>query len=456
MESQPPLELDGRTGEGGGQLVRLACTLAAITAQPIRITHVRDNRERGGLKAQHVAAIEWLARATDADVSGLSVGSHTLVFRRHTPPELLPPHAGGPPLPERPRARIRIAAANAASSALLIFQAVFPYPLLAGSGGDAGADGKPRTVELEICGSSNSFFSPSYEYLDQVLLPTLDDAFGIVPRQPWDQAVTARDFTIMRLDVSMVAPGGGLLRESVQDALVRALDATFPGAELTFPEPADGVESGQDHDNDHDDDSDGDTPLYVLVVAHSEMGRRWGRDYLYERRSSNSKRKKGKAKAQQQQTPARLDDEIAHKVCGELREDIETRRCVVDEHLEDQLVVFQALAQGRTSFHRGGGRDVNASNGGGSGVGGLGTSLASLGLGMGGTPARDETHEPFGDGSTHTTTARWVASQLLPEARWFNGGNVCEGAGVVSVTASSSHSVKRASRSTTSFTTPSK
>lgn len=44
------IELDGRTGEGGGQLVRIACALASVATRPIRIINVRGNREgpRGG------------------------------------------------------------------------------------------------------------------------------------------------------------------------------------------------------------------------------------------------------------------------------------------------------------------------------------------------------------------------------------------------------------------------
>lgn len=41
------IELDGCTGEGGGQLVRIACALAAVANQPIRITNVRGNRGDG-------------------------------------------------------------------------------------------------------------------------------------------------------------------------------------------------------------------------------------------------------------------------------------------------------------------------------------------------------------------------------------------------------------------------
>lgn len=43
-----PVELDGRTGEGGGQVVRVAIAIAALTGQAVTITNVRGNRERGG------------------------------------------------------------------------------------------------------------------------------------------------------------------------------------------------------------------------------------------------------------------------------------------------------------------------------------------------------------------------------------------------------------------------
>jgi hypothetical protein len=53
MEKPQPqnvVKLDGRTGEGGGQLVRVSVALAALTGTPLRIDNVRGNREgkRGG------------------------------------------------------------------------------------------------------------------------------------------------------------------------------------------------------------------------------------------------------------------------------------------------------------------------------------------------------------------------------------------------------------------------
>lgn len=47
-QPQPKLvklvKLDGRTGEGGGQLCRIAVSLAALTGTPLRIDNVRGNR----------------------------------------------------------------------------------------------------------------------------------------------------------------------------------------------------------------------------------------------------------------------------------------------------------------------------------------------------------------------------------------------------------------------------
>lgn len=38
------VKLDGRVGEGGGQVVRIAVALAALTGTPLRIENVRGNR----------------------------------------------------------------------------------------------------------------------------------------------------------------------------------------------------------------------------------------------------------------------------------------------------------------------------------------------------------------------------------------------------------------------------
>ncbi|KAI1337197.1 EPT/RTPC-like protein [Xylariaceae sp. FL0016] len=418
MKSKSILQLDGRTGEGGGQLVRLACALAAVTAQPIRIINVRGNRpgaRGGGLKSQHVTSIAWLAQATGAEVKGLEVGSHTLEFRPNALPTALQ------------QRKIQIVAGSPAASTLLIFQAIFPYLLFASNEG-----GDP--IEAEIQGGTNVSFSLSYEYLDQVLLPTLQARFGILverklekrawsqgssskgvirlkiqplPRgeslklsHPWDRPITAEDFKVKHIDASILAPLA--LHESLEKALVRDLDSLFPDVDVNFKVI---------------EDSGHPARMYTLLVVHSETGLRWGRDFLYDRKAKNK-------------TPENLSDEISRKVCKDLFEEI-SKRGVVDEFLQDQLVVFQVLAQGRTSFPRGP-EPVDIGNQGESVTdpNDMSDTLEELDLVPTKRMRRDKTHEPFGYGSTHTTTARWVASELLPTVQWFNKGSICDGAGM--------------------------
>ncbi|KAI5924463.1 RNA 3'-terminal phosphate cyclase domain-containing protein [Camillea tinctor] len=424
MAPPKPLQIDGQVGEGGGQLVRLACGLAAVTSTPIRIVNVRGRRgaggaRGGGLKAQHVTALSWLAQATRAEVRGLEVGSRSLEFRPTTAAAL-----------DRPR--IEIVAGSSAASALLVFQAIFPYLLFAGcEEGDA-------PIEIELHGGTNVAFSLSYEYFDQVLLPTLQARFGIrVERQlrarGWSAGpakkgcvwlrfrpvprggtlkpvvVTAEeDLAVAEIDVSMLVPSA--VQAPLQEALVRDLDERFPGVDVRFTVV---------------EDSGHEARMYALLVARTETGGRcWGRDYLYDRARKNK-------------TPRQLAAEISRKVCEDLFEEV-GRGGAVDEHLQDQLVVFQALAEGRTSFPRGdepvAGAETQFKGGSGGsdddkGDDGLGSDMESLDIGEK-RMRKDKTHEPFGEGSLHTTTARWVVSQLLPSVKWFNNGSICDGAGV--------------------------
>mgnify|MGYP000576731682 CR=1 FL=1 len=51
------LEIDGSTGEGGGQVLRSSLSLSILTGKPIRITGIRANRDRPGLRPQHLGNV---------------------------------------------------------------------------------------------------------------------------------------------------------------------------------------------------------------------------------------------------------------------------------------------------------------------------------------------------------------------------------------------------------------
>ncbi len=74
------IELDGSTGEGGGQILRTALTLSMITGQPFRIIDIRARRPKPGLMRQHLVAVQAAARVSNAQVNGVELGSQTLTF----------------------------------------------------------------------------------------------------------------------------------------------------------------------------------------------------------------------------------------------------------------------------------------------------------------------------------------------------------------------------------------
>ena len=74
------LIIDGHHGEGGGQILRTALALSALTAKAIRIDNIRARRAKPGLAAQHLTAVRSVARLCGARVSGDELGSQRLTF----------------------------------------------------------------------------------------------------------------------------------------------------------------------------------------------------------------------------------------------------------------------------------------------------------------------------------------------------------------------------------------
>lgn len=73
--------LDGSAGEGGGQILRTALALSALTGRPLTIEKIRAGRKKPGLAAQHLAAVRAAREVCSAEVEGASQGSTTLRFR---------------------------------------------------------------------------------------------------------------------------------------------------------------------------------------------------------------------------------------------------------------------------------------------------------------------------------------------------------------------------------------
>jgi RNA 3'-terminal phosphate cyclase (ATP) len=79
------LTIDGSYGEGGGQIIRTALSLAAMTGQAVEITRVRAGRSKPGLQPQHLASVRAAAQICAAYLDGAQVGSTCFRFEPQAP-----------------------------------------------------------------------------------------------------------------------------------------------------------------------------------------------------------------------------------------------------------------------------------------------------------------------------------------------------------------------------------
>ncbi len=74
------VKIDGSQGEGGGQILRTAISLSAITGKPVEVTNIRANRINPGLRPQHVAGIKIIADLFHGKFENLQVGAEWIRF----------------------------------------------------------------------------------------------------------------------------------------------------------------------------------------------------------------------------------------------------------------------------------------------------------------------------------------------------------------------------------------
>lgn len=69
--------------EGGGQILRNAAALAAITSTPIKVSKIRAGRSKPGLRAQHLAGLQLVAELCQGNLDGGSIGSQEISLTPH-------------------------------------------------------------------------------------------------------------------------------------------------------------------------------------------------------------------------------------------------------------------------------------------------------------------------------------------------------------------------------------
>jgi RNA 3'-terminal phosphate cyclase (ATP) len=366
-KGKKPIEIPGKTLEGGGQLVRLAIGLSALTFQPIAIREVRGGRPRGGgLKLQHLRA----------RIEGVEKGSRDLEF-----------HPNEIDLSSADRKSLRLIDIGSPGSIALVMQAVLPYLIF--SGHSLLQPGK-SSVEIEIRGGTNMSKSPSIEYVQHVLLPMLakiglSDISVECSRKCWGTGWGALGSVVLRvkpLISGTVLPAFKFVdRGAIQKikALVLAPSEAFKDFEHSLAAGLGAKFQGVEFET-IIQNSGHQKRYYLLLIAISENGYRLGRDWLYD---------------QKIREPSDVVKKMVKQVASDLKDEVDHGGCV-DEHLRDQIVVFQALAQGTSEVD-------------------------------GGMKSNDTPTEP----SLHALTTYWIAKQLL-DVEFDKSGN-CTGLGMRAV-----------------------
>lgn len=144
--------IDGSYGEGGGQVLRTSLALSAITGQAVHVEKIRAGRRKPGLRPQHLTGVRAAAKVCDAEVEGGKLNSQVLTFAPRSAP------APGTYTFDV----AQVAKGGSAGSVSLILQTVLLPLALA-----------PGTSQLTLRGGTHVAWSPPFDYIKRVYLPTL-------------------------------------------------------------------------------------------------------------------------------------------------------------------------------------------------------------------------------------------------------------------------------------------
>lgn len=310
--------IDGSQGEGGGQILRTALSLAALTGRALHIERIRAGRRKPGLAAQHLTAIRAAAEIVGARLTGDFLSSETLEY-----------HPAGPPtagIYDFDVAEAR--EGGSAGAASLVLQTI-ALPL-------AFARGK-STVTVK--GGTHVPWSPSFDYFEHVWLETLrrvglDAAAGLgaLGFFPAGQG----EITLRLCGLRNIGPGALMSLTAVERGDVTAIDGRAVVANLPShiaQRMADRAEALL-------------RPLGVPVAIKTERARsispgaaiflRAIFDNLYAGLEAHGR--KGK--------PA---EDVAEEAVAELLE-YERTGAAFDRHLADQMLLPLAFATGPSEF----------------------------------------------------------------------------------------------------------
>jgi RNA 3'-phosphate cyclase len=141
------IEIDGSYGEGGGQMIRTASALSVLTGKSFHMFNIRSNRPAPGLRTQHLKSIMTCAEMCSAKLENAEIASRDVVFE---PGEFF----------EGEKISMEI---ETAGSIGLVLQMLTPVVMKAG-----------KRFRMDINGGAVfGKYAPPLQYIQQVILPII-------------------------------------------------------------------------------------------------------------------------------------------------------------------------------------------------------------------------------------------------------------------------------------------
>ena len=302
------IEIDGSFGEGGGQILRTALSMSALLGVPFRIFNVRGKRPRAGLRAQHLAAVRAVKAVSGASVEGDALDSKDLRFR-----------------PSNLKGGVWRFDIGTAGATPLVLQTLLPPLIFA-----------REASHLVLTGGTHVPISPPFHFFRHVFLPLLS-ALGIRARG------TTRTY-------GFYPRGGGEVEARIwphnqgplippvfpEEKTVRAIRGVSAVANLPI--------SIAERQRDSALGILGKVPLETVIETRSVPSPGRGTFLFLEAEAAlctagfSSIGVRGKRA-----------EEVGAEAAEALAVYLGTRGCL-DLHLSDQIVIYLALAQGRSVF----------------------------------------------------------------------------------------------------------
>ncbi|MDW8084588.1 MAG: RNA 3'-terminal phosphate cyclase [Candidatus Caldarchaeum sp.] len=307
------MELDGSIGEGGGQVLRVALAISAITSRPLRVYNIRKKRSNPGLRHQHLTAVRAVQEACGGEVKGANVGSTEIVF-----------------YPGKVGKTFLDLDTGTAGSTTLVLQSLIPVLCFAG-----------KKTQFRIRGGTNNPNAPTFEYFHQVFLEALNKLGvdtglslarrGFYPRgggavegyvSPVRRIASFEFVATPRISKILIHGYTARLPAHVADRMTKACKQVLAEKAIA---PIEVVEEVL---NENDEKCSIDPGAGIFILGKSET-LPLGVDRLGE---------KG--------VPAEtVGREAAYSFLQELE-----RKAPVDSHLGDMLVIYAALADGKSTY----------------------------------------------------------------------------------------------------------